>query len=144
MSTIIVTVLVLLLSVVVWYLSAVPRLYKEAKSTGLPVYFSLISPSNTLWLIAGSVVGYSTLSRLIPGFLFDRIRYTILGWSFRYQPDANSSLGNTFVLCSPGSNSIYISDPDMAQAVLMRRKDFGRPENSKSMSLNGDSALKTG
>ena len=124
----IVTILVLFLSVVIWYLSALPRHYHNAKKTGLPIYFSPVNQSNPVWLILAAVLGYSTLARILPRSLFERFKVTITGWEYHDKYSVNHRLGAVFVLVTPGGNTVYIADAEIAHAVLMRRKDCGRIE----------------
>ncbi len=121
-----VTLLVLCLATAVWYLSALPRNYRNARKSGLPVYFCPVNPNSPVWLVLVAVVGYSRMARILPRPLFDRIKLTIPGWEYRCRYSVNEQLGATFILVSPGSNTVFIADPEIAHAVLSRRKDFGR------------------
>ena len=122
------TTLILFLSFTIWYLSAIPRYYRLARKTGLPLYFTPVNPSNPLWLIIVSVLGYDAIARFMPKLLFDRVKLTIPGWEYRCKYTMNHRLGVNFVLVSPGCNTIFIGDPDLGNTILIRRKEFGRIE----------------
>jgi hypothetical protein len=134
-----IAVLVLLFTFVTWYLSAVPRLHLEAKKSGLPIYFSPFSPNNPVWILVHFTLGYTVLSRLIPPFVFKTVKWTIPGWEHRskYGYGKGISWETNFMLVTPSNNIAYISNPELAHAVLLRRKDFGRNEVTSRMSSQG-------
>jgi len=130
-----ITILLLFLTFLSWYISALPHYYKLAKKSGLPIHFTPVNPSNPLWLVIASLLGYSTLERFLPKFVFDRIKLTIVGWEARCYHEVNERWGAVFILVSPGCNTIFVSDPEVADAILTRRKDFGRIEIATSVFL---------
>lgn len=56
------------------------------------------------------------------------MKLTIPGWEARCHYEMNAKLGTNFVLVSPGGNTIFVGDPEVGSAILIRRKDFGRIE----------------
>jgi len=126
------TIIFLIVTFVAWYLSALPRNYRLAKKSGIPIHFSPLSPANPLWLVVATLLGFSKLERLLPKFLFDRIKPTIVGWEARCYYEVNEQWGTNFILVTPGCNTIYVADPDVADEILVRRKDFGKLEIATS------------
>lgn len=133
---ILLVIIYLVLPLLVWYCSAYPRLYGEAKKTGLPIYFSPVSPNNPLWLVIASVAGRKYISPLMPRILFERIQLTIPGWEIHNNDEVNKKLGVNFVLVGPGTNTIYISDPEVGHTILARRKEFGLIEITSSKNFH--------
>lgn len=69
-------------------------------------------------------------AKYLPHLIYDRIKVAIYGWEFRCRYTVNAELGPVFVLVTPARNEVWIADPEMADAVLMRRKDFLQLEMS--------------
>jgi hypothetical protein len=120
------TALIILLSISIWYFSALPRNYILACKTGLPPYLSPVSPNNPVWLVIFSVVGYPAMESILPRFLFDRVKLTMMGWEFHDRYEVNRRWGDKFILVTPGVNVVFVADPEVAQEVLGRRKEFQR------------------
>ena len=120
------TLSVLILASVLWYLSALPQNFKNARRVGLPIYISPISPNNFAWLFIAGILGYSSVARILPSFILEMIKLTIPGWEYHTKYSVHDQRGAAFVLVSPGVNTIVIADPEMAYNVLARRKGFGR------------------
>lgn len=118
----------------VWYFSSLPRYYRLARATGLPIFISPVNPANPFWLVFSSTFE-PTLSRYLPQLIYDRIKVSIFGWEYRCRYAVNDNLGPVFVLVTPSSNEIWIADPDMATSVLLRKNDFLQLELASRMSL---------
>lgn len=86
-----------------------------------------------VWLVLVALVGYSKIAQILPRPLFDRVKLTIPGWEYHCHYSVNDQLGATYILVSPGSNTVFTADPEIAHAVLTRRKDFGRIETAVRM-----------
>ena len=127
------TFLIFATTTVIWYFSALPRNYRKARQTGLPVHISPVDPSNPLWLVFVSIVHLNGVSRLFPAFMFDRVKLTVPGWEFHYKYEMHARFGKAFVLVGPANNTVYVADPEMAHTVLARRKDFGRVKLAAEM-----------
>lgn len=117
----------------VWYLQALASNYRKARRTGFPIYISPVNQDNFLWLIF-SVPLRPLFSRFLPAFAFDRIEVAIYGWEHLLRNSVQERLGATFLLVTPGKNELWTTDPEIAQIVLLRRKDFGHLEISKRAS----------
>ena len=115
--------LALFILLTIWYFSSIPRNYRLARATGLPILLCPVNPSNPFWLVL-STIFEPTLSRYLPTFVYHRIKVAIFGWEFRCRYTVNQEMGAVFVLVTPAKNEVWIADPEMAQAVLMRRNDF--------------------
>lgn len=112
----------------IWYLSALPRNYLAARKSGLPIKFGLWGSANPLWLITCTLVGYSNLSKIMPGFIFDRVKITIPAWEHYCKYFVHEKWGSTFLLVTPVQNTVFVGDPEVAEEVLVRRKDFPKIE----------------
>ncbi|KAG4030675.1 hypothetical protein MFRU_011g01330 [Monilinia fructicola] len=121
---ILLTLLILALAFSIWYLSAFPRHYLAARKSGLPIRFGLWGSANPFWLITCTLVGYSRLSKILPRFIFDWVKITIPAWEHYCKYSIHEKWGTSFILVSPSENTIYVGDPDIAEGVLTRRKDF--------------------
>lgn len=117
-----------------WYLSF-PRNYQLARKTGLPILISPVNPANPLWLVL-SAMFQPALARYLPSVIYDRIKVAIYGWEFRCRYTVNTKLGPAFVLVTTARNEIWIADPEMAYAVLVRRNDFKQLEMASRMFLS--------
>ncbi|KAK6600129.1 cytochrome p450 [Botrytis cinerea] len=122
------TSVLLILAFTIWYLSALPSNYRAAKNSGLPIRFGLWGSANPLWLIICTIVGYSNLSRVFPQFIFDRIKITIPAWEHYCKHFVHEKWGTTFILVTPGRNTVFVGDAEVAEEALTRRKDFGKNE----------------
>ncbi|ESZ97706.1 cytochrome P450 [Sclerotinia borealis F-4128] len=120
--------LVAFLSFSTWYLSPLPRNYLAARKSGLPIRFGLWGSANPLWLLICTLLGYSTLSKILPRIIFDRVKITIPAWEHYCKYFVHEKWGTSFILVSPAGNTIFIGDPEVAEEVLTRRKDFGKIE----------------
>lgn len=116
-------ILIFLCLLPLWYFSSLPRNYRLARATGLPIVVSPINPANPFWLVFSSMFE-PTLFRCLPQLVYDRIKVTIFGWEYRCRHAVNDKVGPVFVLVTPSSNEVWIADPDMAASVLLRRNDF--------------------
>ncbi|KAF7869848.1 hypothetical protein EAF04_004632 [Stromatinia cepivora] len=122
------TSLLVVLSFSIWYLSALPRNYLDAKKSGLPIRFGVWGSANPLWLITCTIVHYSTFEKYLPQFIFNRIKITIPAWEHYCKYSVHEKWGTSFILVSPGKNTIFVGDPEVAEQVLTRRKDFVKNE----------------
>ena len=116
-----------------WYFSSVPRNYQLARKTGLPILVCPVNPANPLWLVLSSTF-QPALARYLPSVIYDRIDVAIYGWEFRCRYTVNAKLGPAFILVTPARNEVWIADPEMAYAVLMRRNDFKQLEIASRVS----------
>lgn len=67
------------------------------------------------------------MGRILPRFLFERVRLTMPGWAFHCKYDIFEDLGPSFVSVSCGHLAVVTADPEMAYAILTKRKGFERP-----------------
>lgn len=117
----------------IWYLQALAANHLKARRTGFPIYISPVNQDNLLWLIF-SVPLRPLFSRFLPAFAFDRIKVAIYGWEYILRNSVQEKLGATFLLVTPGRNELWTTDPEIAQIVLQRRKDFVHLDISKRAS----------
>ncbi|KAG9236761.1 cytochrome P450 [Amylocarpus encephaloides] len=134
--------LLLFLFSTIYYFSRIPWNYRLATKTGLPCYFSPVDPTSLPWLVIVTLSGYNTIGRLLPAFIFDRVKLTIPGWEFDCKYSMHARLGSIFILVTPGENHVYVADSEIGSAILTRRKDFGKPEvNTKILGMFGPSLV---
>lgn len=118
------TVLLLFVVLFIWYFSELPRLYREARKTKLPVYVSPISSSSPVWLVLSSLLGYSFIERITPAPLFEVIKYNIVGHEARLKYYGEGKHGKTFAHVTPSEVTIFSSDVELATELLSRTTDF--------------------
>jgi hypothetical protein len=106
------------------------RNYQIACASGVPVIVCPVDPDNIIWMII-KVPLRPTLKKILPTFLFERINISIFGWEFFDKFELHSRVGLTFCLATPGNVEFWIADPEVAQAVLAKRKDFVQPPVGK-------------
>jgi len=104
-----------------------------AQKSNLPIVFSPFSANNPAYLIFASFVGYDRLSRILPTFLWDRMRVMIPGWEFRDKHTVMTRLGPNFIIVTPKDNNYIIADPDVVNEILVRKTGFGRPDIAARM-----------
>jgi hypothetical protein len=104
--------------------------YRIARASGVPVIVCPVYPDNIIWIII-KVPLRPILKRILPTFIFERINISIFGWEFLDKFDFHSRVGPTFCLATPGNVEFWIADPEVAQVVLAKRKEFVQPPVSK-------------
>lgn len=50
-----------------------------------------------------------------------------MGWSFDDKHALHDELGSILTIVTPGGNEVTVADPEAAQTILTRRKDFIKP-----------------
>jgi hypothetical protein len=127
-----------------YFLSSVYSLYRNyrtACSSGVPVVICPVNPDNIIWVLI-KVPLRPTLQKILPTFLYDQIKISIFGWEFRDKFELHSRIGNTFCLATPGGLEFWIADPEVAQVVLAKRKDFVQhPVASLVMGFLGENII---
>lgn len=120
------TVLLILLPLVL--LQHVIRLvanYNNALKTGLPFVISPVDPMNPLWVISQKL--FLPLITHLPFGLGAFTRYNVRGWVYYDKYKMHAELGDAWINVTPGENMLFIADPDAANDVFSRRKDFVKP-----------------
>ena len=98
--------------------------YAKARVSGFPMFFVPCNPNNPIWMVL-SVPLRSIFYRSLPSFAFERIKYTIYGWEFQEKATESPRRSDpAFLLVTPGRNELWVEDPDLANTILARRKDF--------------------
>ena len=64
------------------------------------------------------------MERLLSRFLFDQVKLTMMGLEFHDRYEVNRRWGDKFILVTPVMNVVFVADPEVAQEVLGRRKEF--------------------
>lgn len=124
--------LVIFVVFLVWYFSELPRLYREAKRTKLPIKVSPISSGSLPWLIIQSLLGYNFVERFTPAPLWDVLKYTIVGHEDRIKYYDEQKHGKVFIHVTPERNCIFSTDPDLNGELLSRMNDFPATEGAAS------------
>ena len=130
---VILALLGLYLLTVIW---ALATLYLQVRKSGFPLVVVPTNPDNPFWIVAG-VPLRPLLPRWLPANLRDRITVTTYGWEFAARYKIHSKFGQSFVIVTPGRNELWTADPDLATAILARRKDFHQPEVTRRKSPSG-------
>ena len=127
-----------------WSLAKWIKNYQAARTIGFPIYLCPVNPQTLLWMIF-AVPLRPLLRRYLPRALYNHIRSSIYGWEFLHRHESTFPLGSSFTLVSPGHHEVWITDPEIASAILIRRKDFlqARVVCRKSCSPNGVPSLLT-
>lgn len=110
-----------------WNFLALLLNYNAARHIGLPVIIGPFSPMNPFWILATRTLPIVRLLNSSPFGLGKWTRCTYMGWSFDDKCALHKELGRAFTLVTPGSNEVWIADPDAAHAVLSRRKEYVKP-----------------
>lgn len=107
---------------------ALVRNYLTARKTGLPFIVIPISPENPIWFLVGKSIFVPLIERLPFGLGKNNItRYNYRGWEFEDKARTHVSLGDAFIVVSPGRNSLYVCNAEANADVFRRRDDFPRP-----------------
>jgi hypothetical protein len=116
--------------------------YRRALISNLPILISIGNPDNVLWMIF-SVPLRLTLEKFLPSSFYENhIKASIYGWEFRDKNILHEKIGPAFLLVSSGDTELWAADPDAAQAVMARRKDFVQaPIATKILSVLGPNIL---
>ncbi|KZL75677.1 hypothetical protein CI238_04877 [Colletotrichum incanum] len=115
--------------------------YRAALLTGLPIVVLPYNPHSFLHMIF-SLPLRPLAKRLLPARAFAAAELVISGWEFRDKAAVHTRTGPAFVIVTTGVNQLICADPDMAQVVLAKRKEFVRsPASIKIMSLLGMNVL---
>jgi cytochrome P450 len=110
---------------VAWLLISLTRNYTTAYTIGLPILLSPVYPLNPFWALLESRL-VPLLTRL-PFFLIKWIDYTEFSWAYYDRSQLHEKLGPAYVIVSPGDIRVILADPQAAEDVLLRRKDFIKP-----------------
>ena len=110
-----------------WTVNSIYRNYLVARSFGLPIVISPVSPLNPFWILLWR--GFPAILSLkhLPYGLGTWARCTSMGWAFQDKHRIHDKLGPLFVLVTPAGNEVTVADPEAAHTVLARRKDYIKP-----------------
>lgn len=82
------------------------------------------------------------MKRILPASIFEVIQVPIFGWEFQDKHVLHDKVGSAFILVTTGQSQLWCADPDMAHAILARRKDFVQsPLSSKVMGFLGENIV---
>jgi cytochrome P450 len=111
------------LTLLLWNIISLLRNYLSVRSSQIPAYICPANPTSIPWII--SAVPLKPLLRaILPDFVFDRIRPTFYGWEFFSRWELHKKFGEMFFISTPGINDLWIADPEAANDILKRPKDF--------------------
>ncbi|KAK3684325.1 cytochrome P450 [Podospora appendiculata] len=97
------------------------RNYRIAKRSGLPVLICPFSPDGFPYLFIK--VPLKPLLELIP-ICKPGIQVSIVGWEHADRYTLHEKYGRVFILANPTRNELWCADPDTAQLILTRRREF--------------------
>ncbi|KAH9870199.1 hypothetical protein J1614_007122, partial [Plenodomus biglobosus] len=102
---------------------ALIRNLSKARSIGIPVVWSPISPFNPFWILFNKRL--SPILQRLPFGLGDWTKHNSLDWTWIDRADRNSALhqthGETFVHVTPREIEIHTRDPSVSDQVLKKR-----------------------
>ena len=104
-------------------LASLVRNALAARKTGLPYLVCVANPNNILWMVF-VIPLRPLLTRVLPAWLWRRVRPIVYGWEFHTRGAVIEELGPVFVIVTPSTNKLWIAEPALANDVLARRKDF--------------------
>jgi hypothetical protein len=141
LTTVIFTLFFLL---IVFYVPPFIHNYYNARVSGFPYIICPVDPGNPVWMVFANALRAS-LARVLPVFIFKRIRYALHGWEVidlllnngvKSGDGRLETPGPAFIVVTPGRNELWIEDPELAHIVLTRRKDFGQAVTTKRRCLS--------
>lgn len=115
------------LGVLSWTSLSLWNNYRTARRIGLPIILSPVSPLNPFWIVSCRLFPKILLLKYLPFGLGTWARCTYIGWSFDDKHALHDELGEIFTIVTPGGNEIVVADPETAQVVFSRRKEFIKP-----------------
>lgn len=115
------------LASVIWTAYSVWRNYLTARQIGLPIVISPVSTLNPFWILTWKGFPAVLSLRRLPFGFGTWARCTSMGWSFQDKHQLHDELGPLFTLVTPAGNEVTVADPQVAHAVLARRKDYIKP-----------------
>ena len=111
------------LTLLLWNIISLLRNYLSVRSSQIPAYICPSNPTSIPWII--SAVPLKPLLRaILPDIIFDRIRPTFYGWEFSSKWELHKKFGEIFFISTPGINDLWIADPEAANDILKRTKEF--------------------
>ncbi|KAK2005874.1 cytochrome P450 [Colletotrichum eremochloae] len=117
----IVTVSLLLASYVVYWTVRLASNISKAKSTGLPVRWTPVSPANPFWIVLGKPIS-RLLRAVLPPFLSDWTYFNTIDWHWldRLHHDCavHKQNGDTFMQATPSGLQLHTRDPAVAEQLM--------------------------
>lgn len=107
----------------------------QARRSGLPYTLSLVTEVETWAYLTDPIIRKLYRKHLLvqqqgwPRWA----RFMVKDWMYEDKYRAHAELGDMFLVVSPGSIVCYVADPDLAQEVCMRRRDFIKPREKMKM-----------
>ena len=98
---------------------------RQAKSMNLPLVASPIYPFHPVWVITQKYI--LPLLRCLPFHLGTWTRFNYRGWQYVDKYKLHRELGDAYIMLSPGTNAVFLANPEAVDDVLSRRKDFIKP-----------------
>lgn len=131
----------MLLYFVYYYVYQLPLNYLKARRTGFKVYITPFNQTNPFWIL-GSPIILPFLKRFLPYSVWRAFDLNSYGYEWRDYV-AGRTRPSAYVLCSPGPQlDIMLEDPELANIVLTKRRDFPQdPLSQKFLNVVGDNLL---
>lgn len=95
--------------------------YTQARKIGVPIRVIPVDHINPIWYLVSQQV-VSILKRL--GFNNNITTYNYLGFEIPLRWKSHEKLGDTYILCSPSRNWLYLGSPDAITTMMRRPNDF--------------------
>jgi cytochrome P450 len=116
----------LLLAFVLYCAVRTVQAYLAVRNCGFPVWVSPVDQGNPFLIAFGPLIMKSqVLRRILPSKLWRVLDLSIYGYEWRDQVAGRARQPPGYVIVHGGSKiDVYIEDPELASAVLGKRRDF--------------------
>jgi cytochrome P450 len=116
--------------------------YNKARKLNLPILITPIKAKSRPHSMLGNFSGKtSALLRSLPFGIFNFLNYTGFEFFWVNGHNLHSKYGPAFVVVSPGEVHLVVADPETAQDILVRRKDFIKDESGGAIDIFGRSVF---
>ncbi|KAF2398204.1 cytochrome P450 [Trichodelitschia bisporula] len=110
----------------VWFLSNTLAFWSnvsKARKSNLPILYAPFNTKNPIWMVL-SVALRPLIYRILPARLYDEIKPHLFGWEFTDKYALHARIGPAFLAVSSGEIMFVCADPNLAQEILSRTRDF--------------------
>ncbi|KAI4715343.1 cytochrome P450 [Aureobasidium sp. EXF-10727] len=126
------------------YYRCYTRNLAAAKSSGLPYIVAPVYVFNRFWLVTHKL-WLPLLEKLPKSWTDPWLQFLDPEWTWLKRHEPFKAIGSDiFIVCSPGRNSVYVTDPEATTQITTRRNDFPKPiEIYGSVDLFGKNVVST-
>ncbi|KAI5866716.1 putative cytochrome P450 [Durotheca rogersii] len=123
------------LAYLVWTLICLEANARKARSLQVPVVRIPFSTGSNIWVLIQPLV-WTILGWCVPirwSSYPDFVRFSHRNWQFLEKSSPTERFGPVWALVSPAGIGLYVTDPDTAEEIFSRWKDFVRPVHKYGM-----------